>query len=320
MLMGVVSPSPSPGSPAHPPQRYAAPVDLTKFAWLSIAAALVTIAIKGVAAALTGSVGLLSDAAESLVNLVAAVVALFALRAAVKPPDAGHPYGHSKAEYFSAIVEGAMIFAAAGFIIVAAVRRLVTPVMPENLSIGLAISVGAALINGAVALVLLRKGRQAHSATLVADGKHLMTDVITSAAVLIGVLLVAVTHQARLDPVVALLAGLNIVWMGVTLIRDAGNNLLDAALPGTTVAMIDEVLDRFRTEHGAEFHAVRTRAAGNRQFVSMHVLVPGDWTVARGHDFCEDLVDAMTQTMPGLRVDTHLEPVEDSRSYEDIDI
>lgn len=320
MLVGVVPPSPSPGSHDHPPQRYSPPVDLTKFAWLSIAAALVTIVIKGVAAALTGSVGLLSDAAESLVNLVAAIVALFALRAAVKPPDDGHPYGHSKAEYFSAIIEGAMIFAAAGFIIVTAVRRLISPVMPENLGFGLAISVGAALINGAVALVLLRKGRQEHSATLVADGKHLMTDVITSAAVLLGVLLVALTDEARLDAVVALLAGLNIVWMGVTLIREAGNNLMDAALPAKTVDTIHEVLDRFRTEHGAEFHAVRTRAAGNRQFVSMHVLVPGDWTVARGHDFCEDLVDALTATMPSLRVDTHLEPVEDARSYKDIDI
>lgn len=320
MLAGVDSPSPSSEPPARATQRYAPPADLTKFAWLAIATALVTIAIKGVAAALTGSVGLLSDAAESLVNLVAAIVALFALRAAIKPPDAGHPYGHSKAEYFSAIIEGAMIFAAAGFIIATAVRRLITPVMPENLGIGLAISVGAALINGAVGLVLLRKGRQARSATLVADGKHLMTDVITSAAVLMGVLLVALTHQARLDPLVALLAGLNIVWMGVTLIREAGNNLMDAALPAETVDMIDEVLDRFRTEHGAEFHAVRTRAAGNRQFVSLHVLVPGDWTVTQGHDFCEDLVDTLTATMPSLRVDTHLEPVDDLRSYTDIDI
>jgi len=315
-----VTQQPTSSEAAHRPQRYTAPPDLTKFAWLSIAAAVVTITLKGFAAYLTGSVGLLSDATESLVNLVAAVVALFALRAAIRPPDSKHPYGRSKAEYFSAIVEGAMIFGAAAFIIYTAIRRLITPTMPENLGIGLGISVVAALVNGGVAMVLLRKGRQARSITLVADGKHLMTDVVTSAAVLIGVLLVALTHQARLDAVVALLAGLNILWTGYGLIREAGDNLMDAALPAETLEEINSVLDEFRTEHDVEFHAVRTRAAGHRRFVSMHVLVPGEWTVARGHDLCENLIDAMVEKVPDLRVDTHLEPAEDPRSYEDIDI
>jgi cation diffusion facilitator family transporter len=303
-----------------PPQRYHAPIDLTRFAWLSIAAALVTIAIKSWAAWLTGSVGLLSDAAESVVNLIAAIVALIALRVAIQPPDAGHPFGHSKAEYFSAIVEGTMIFVAAAFIIVEAVKRLIHPTMPEHLGVGLAMSVVASLVNGGVALILLHKGRQFGSATLHADGRHLMTDVMTSAAVLIGVGLVALTGVVRLDPIVALLAGLNILWTGYRLIHDAVNNLMDAALPPDELAKIDTVLNEYRRNHGAQFHAVRTRVAGNRHFVSMHVLVPGDWTVTQGHDYCEDLTDALVAAVPDLRVATHLEPVDDPRSYEDIDI
>ncbi|MCL1841583.1 MAG: cation diffusion facilitator family transporter [Propionibacteriaceae bacterium] len=303
-----------------PPQRYRPPVDLTRFAWLSIGAALVTIAIKGTAALMTGSVGLLSDAAESLVNLVAAIVALLALHVAIQPPDAGHPFGHSKAEYFSAMVEGAMIFVAAAFIITEAIRRMITPTMPERLGLGLAISVAASFVNLAVALVLLRKGRQEGSATLIADGKHLMTDVMTSAAVLVGVLLVALTHVAVLDPIVALLAGINICWTGFRLIRDSVNNLMDAALPAQELAAIDEILDEYRRKRGAQFHAVRTRVAGNRSFLSLHVLVPGNWTVTQGHNLCEDLTDALVAAMPDLRVTAHLEPSDDPRSYEDIDI
>jgi len=309
-----------PPAPTHPSQRYAPPVDLTRYAWLSIAAAIVTIAIKGTAALMTGSVGLLSDAAESLVNLVAAIVALLALHVAIQPPDAGHPYGHSKAEYFSAMVEGIMIFLAAAFIIVEASRRMLAPAMPEQLGLGLTISVAASFVNLGVGLVLLRKGHREGSATLVADGKHLMTDVMTSAAVLIGVLLVALTHVAILDPIVALLAGINICWTGFRLIRDSVNNLMDAALPAEELAQIDEVLNHYRRHHGTEFHAIRTRVAGNRSFLSMHVLVPGTWTVTRGHDFCEDLADALIAAVPDLRVDMHLEPINDPRSYEDMDI
>jgi cation diffusion facilitator family transporter len=213
-----------------------------------------------------------------------------------------------------------MIFVAAAFIIVEAVKRLIHPTMPENLGVGLLLSVIASLVNGGVALVLLRKGRQFGSATLHADGKHLMTDVMTSAAVLIGVGLVALTGVVRLDPIVALLAGVNILWTGFRLIHDAVNNLMDAALPPEELAKIDSVLDEYRRDRDAEFHAVRTRVAGNRHFVSLHVLVPGDWTVTQGHDFCEDLTDALVAALPELRVETHLEPAGDPRSYEDIDI
>ncbi|MCL2783216.1 MAG: cation diffusion facilitator family transporter, partial [Propionibacteriaceae bacterium] len=266
-------------TPSH--SRYAAPVDLTRFAWLSIGAALITITVKGLAAWMTGSVGLLSDAAESLVNLVAAVVALFALRVAAQPPDENHPYGHSKAEYFSAAVEGMMIFVAAAVIIAAAIDRLITPQPLERLGIGLLAALGASLVNGGVALVLLRQGRLRGSITLTADGKHLMTDVITSAAVLIGVGLVAVTGITRLDPVVALLAGANILWTGFRLVRDSVNGLMDTALPSDDVDELNALLDSFASDE-ISFHAVRTRVAGARHFASFHVLVPGGWTVKRG--------------------------------------
>lgn len=297
--------------------RYAPPVDLSKFAWLSVAAAVVTIGLKGGAAWLTGSVGLLSDAAESLVNLVAAIVALFALKVAIKPPDDNHPYGHSKAEYFSAAVEGVMIFVAAAFIIATSIERLLNPRMPEQLGLGLTISVAASLVNGAVAMVLLKHGRKHGSATLVADGKHLMTDVITSVAVLVGVALVAVTNQPVLDPVVALLAGANILWTGFGLIRSSVDGLMDVSLPEQTNIELLEVLDRFREPGRIEFHAVRTRQAGNRQFMEFHILVPAAWSVRRGHDMTEDVIDALIEVVPGVRVSAHLEPIEDPRSYAD---
>ncbi|NLH70519.1 MAG: cation transporter [Brooklawnia sp.] len=297
--------------------RYAPPVDLSKFAWLSVAAAVVTIGLKGGAAWLTGSVGLLSDAAESLVNLVAAIVALFALKVAIKPPDDNHPYGHSKAEYFSAAVEGVMIFVAAAFIIATSIERLLNPRMPEQLGLGLTISVAASLVNGAVAMVLLKHGRKHGSATLVADGKHLMTDVITSVAVLVGVALVAVTNQPVLDPVVALLAGANILWTGFGLIRSSVDGLMDVSLPEQTNIELFEVLDRFREPGRIEFHAVRTRQAGNRQFMEFHILVPAAWSVRRGHDMTEDVIDALIEVVPGVRVSAHLEPIEDPRSYAD---
>lgn len=297
--------------------RYQPPVDLTKYAWLSIAAAIVTIGLKGGAAWLTGSVGLLSDAAESLVNLVAAIVALYALKVAIKPPDENHPFGHSKAEYFSAAVEGIMIFVAAAFIIATSVERLINPRLPEQLGLGLAISVLASLVNGAVAMVLRKQGHKHHSATLIADGKHLMTDVITSAAVLIGVGLVAITKLPQLDPIVALIAGANILWTGFGLIRDAVNGLMDLSLPEQTNAELNAVLDQFKQPHKVDFHAVRTRRAGNRQFMEFHILVPGHWSVQRGHDFTEDIIDALVAAVPNVRVSAHLEPIEDPRSYAD---
>jgi len=300
-------------------RRYAPEVDLTRFAWLSIGAAVVTITVKAAGAWITGSVGLLSDAAESVVNLVAAIVALFALRVAAQPPDENHPYGHSKAEYFSAAVEGLMIFVAAAIIVYTAIERLFNPRPLEQIGLGLTLSVAGSIVNGAVAYVLLRKGREHNSATLVADGKHLITDVITSAAVLIGVALVTITGIPRLDPVVALLAGVNILWTGFNLVRNSVHGLMDIAIPAKDFDTLKDVLAGY-TSDDVSFHALRTRVAGNRYFASFHVLVPGDWTVKRGHDLTEDIIDAIVARLPSLRVDAHLEPREDPRSYEDIEI
>lgn len=289
--------------------------DLTKYAWLSIAAAVVTIALKFGAYVLTGSVGLLSDAAESIVNLVAAFVALLALHVAAQPADDDHHFGHSKAEYFSAVVEGLMIFVAALFILLTSVQRFLYPHPLENVGIGLAISIAASLVNGLVALVLLRAGRTHNSITLIADGKHLLTDVWTSVGVVAGVLLVGLTKWDRLDPVIAFLVGCNIIWTGWHLIRHSVDGLMDKAIDAERLAAITGVLDR-HTSPEVQYHGLRTREAGHRVFGSLHVLVPGSWTVQQGHDLVETIENDLAATIPDLDMSVHLEPREDPRSYE----
>lgn len=294
-------------------------VDLTKFAWLSIAAALATIALKTAAWWVTGSVGLLSDAAESVVNLIAAVVALFALRVAARPADKNHHFGHSKAEYFSSAIEGVMIFVAAAAIVGFAIERLIVPRPLEEIGIGLVISVVAALVNGAVAWVLLRAGRRYNSITLRADAHHLFTDLVTSAGVVVGVVLVGVTGWNWLDPVVALLVGINILWTGWRLVSESASGLMDESLPKEDNARLRQIL----TDHESDevhFHAFRTRISGARAFMEFHMLVPGAWSVQRGHDAMEDLIDLIRSEYTELRVIGHLEPIEDPRSYEDIHI
>jgi len=286
------------------------------YAALSIATAVVTIVLKGVAWKLTGSVGLFSDAAESLVNLAAAVIAFWALSVAARPPDEGHPHGHSKAEYFASAAEGFLIFAAALWICVAAWGRLQSPQALEGVSIGLAISVAASVINGAVALVLLRAGKRLRSITLRADGQHLLTDVWTSAGVVVAVALVQLTGWLRLDPLIAIAVAVNILWTGWKLVRESGLALIDAASPEEEQKLVAEALSKFQ-EQGILFHAIRTRVAGPRRFVSMHVLVPGSWTVQRGHDLCEQVEAAVRYALPSATVLTHLEPREDPVSWDD---
>ncbi|HIY24628.1 MAG TPA: cation diffusion facilitator family transporter, partial [Candidatus Brachybacterium merdigallinarum] len=292
-------------------------VDLRKFAWLSIAAAILTIALKTGAWAMTDSVGLLSDAAESTVNLVAAVVALIALTVAARPATERFLYGRAKAEYFSAAIEGLMIFAAAAVIMVTAVERFINPRPLENLGIGLLIVVIASLLNGGVALVLLRAGAEHNSITLRADGKHLMTDVVTSAGVLLGVGLVALTGWERLDALVAFAVGVNIVVTGIGLLRESLSGLLDKALPEEDHEIITEVLRR-RTDGTITFHGLQTREAGQQKYMNVHVLVPDEWTVKRGHDYIEELEAELYDCLPDLTVLTHLEPISDPASYEDI--
>lgn len=291
-------------------------VPLARFAWLSIAAAMLTIGLKAGAYALTGSVGLLSDALESIVNLVAAVVALIALTVAHQEPDDEHAYGHEKAEYFASGIEGGLILLAAASIAYAAIDRLIHPQPVEQLGIGLAVSVLASLINLGVAVRLRRAGREYRSITLEADARHLMTDVWTSIGVIVGVAAVAVTRWERLDPVIALLVAANIVWSGVQLVRRSALGLLDTALPAEERARIDAVLERYATG-GVQFHALRTREAGSRRFMSVHVLVPGEWTVQDGHALLEKIEGDIRGGVPGLTVFTHLEPLDDPVSWAD---
>jgi cation diffusion facilitator family transporter len=283
--------------------------DLAGYAWLSIAAALVTIGTKSVAAWITDSVSLFSDAAESIINLVAALAMLLALRVAAKPPDLEHQYGHTKAEYLSSALEGMMIFVAAGAICYAAISRLFSPVMPERLGSGMVISVVAAVINAVVAVVLLRAGQRHNSIALLADGKHLLTDIVTTGAVLLGVALVMLTGKAWLDPVVALIAGVNIAWTGFGVIRSSADSLLDRALPAADLGVIDDVLVEFQ-QQGVRFHGLRTRGASARRFLDVHVVVPGEWTILRGHELADQVESRLREQLPGLTVVTHIEPDE----------
>ena len=292
------------------------PAPLARFAWLSIATAIVTIVLKTVAWRLTGSVGLLSDAVESLVNLAAAAMTLVMVTLSVRPPDEDHAYGHTKAEYFASATEGSLILVAAAAIAWTAAQRLLHPAPLEQIGLGLAVSVGASAINLAVALVLLRAGRRHGSIAIEADGHHLMTDVWTSVAVVAGIGLVALTGWQRLDPIVAIVVAANIVWTGAQLLRRSALGLLDTALSPDERRRLVEVLDARRAP-GIQFHAVRTRQAGARRFVSLHVLVPGDWTVQRGHALVEEIERDIRGAIANATVDTHLEPVEDAVSFED---
>jgi cation diffusion facilitator family transporter len=292
---------------------------LTRFAWLSIAAAIVTIGLKGFAYLLTGSVGLLSDAVESLVNLVAAIMALAMLIVAARPADKEHQYGHSKAEYFASGVEGILIFFAAVSIGVAAVHRILDPRPLEQAGIGLAVAVVASAVNLIVARILLHVGRKSDSITLEADARHLMTDVWTSVAVIGGVGAVAITDWQVLDPVVALAVAVNIVRTGFQLMRRSVAGLMDAALPPDEYEKLLTVLNKYK-EQGIQFHAIRTRQAAGRRFVSIHVLVPGRWTTHKGHHVVEDIETDIRTALSGAIVFTHLEPVDDPLSFQDIEI
>ncbi|MFO1310590.1 MAG: cation diffusion facilitator family transporter [Burkholderiales bacterium] len=289
---------------------------VTRFAFLSLAASLVTISLKLAAWYLTDSVGMLSDALESMVNVVAAAATIWLLYLSARPPDDRHAYGYSKAEYFSSAFEGALILVAAALIAWAAVLRLVHPQPLEQVGIGIAVSTVASAINLGVARLLLGAARKHHSIALEADARHLMTDVWTSVGVVAAVVAVAATGWNWLDPVIALAVAGNIVFTGVSLLRRSAFGLMDEALPAERVGLINAVLDRYRAQ-GVEFHAIRTRAAAGRSFVSMHVLVPGAWTVKRGHDLVEQVEREVAATAPGTTVFTHLEPKEDPTSYKD---
>ena len=292
---------------------------LTRFAWLSIGAAVVTICMKTGAYFLTGSVGLLSDALESGVNLVAAVVALVALSIAAREPDDERPYGYQKAEYFSSGTEGGLILVSAALIIVSAVRRLLSPAPLESLGLGLLVSAAASAINFAVSLRLRDAGRKYQSITLEADARHLMTDVWTSVGVIVGVAAVALTGWLVLDPLVALAVGLNILRAGFDLVRRSARGLMDTAIPEHERAKLHSVLESYK-DRNVQWHAIRTRQAASRRFISMHALVPGAWTVQRGHDLVEEVEHDVREAIPNATVLTHLEPIDDPAAWADVNL
>jgi cation diffusion facilitator family transporter len=291
-------------------------VRLTRYAWLSIGAAVVTMVMKATAFALTGSVALLSDALETLVNLGAAIVALIALSVGARPPDEDHAYGHGKVEYFSSGVEGTLIVLAAAAIWVEAVNRLLHPQPLTVPGLGILITIAAALINLGVALVLRRVGRQERSIALEADAQHLLSDVWTSAAVVAGVGAVALTGWERLDPIIAFVVGGQLVYAGVQLLRRSTLGLMDTALPPSEYNAVQRVLQQF-SSRGVGYHALRTRQAGARAFVSVHIQVPGEWSVQRGHELLEEIESEIRRSVRGVTVFTHLEPAEDPVSWED---
>ena len=282
---------------------------LERFMWLSIAAAVVTICLKVAAAWVTGSVGFLSDAIESLINLVAALVGLWALKLSAKPADANHNFGHAKAEYFSAQVEGAMILVAAIIIIVTAIGRILNPQPVEQLGIGLLFSVISTLVNLGVGLVLVRSGEKYRSSTLAADGKHLLTDVWTTVGVIVGMVLVGLTGWQVLDPIVALVVGANILFTGYRLLRSAMLGLLSEALPPDEVAKIREYLSGFEASHGVAFTSLRTAAFGRGRLINVTMQVPGEWTVSRSHKLADDIEEGLATTLGGAETIVHVEPL-----------
>jgi len=289
---------------------------LTRFAWISIAASLLTIVLKTVAYELTGSVGLLSDAIESLVNLAGGIMALMMLKIAARPADTEHAYGHNKAEYFSSGVEGTLILVAAASIGYAAYGRLLDPKPLEQVGSGLLVSLAASVVNLATALLMMRVGRKRNSITLEANGHHLMTDVWTSVGVLAAVGAVALTGWTRLDPIVAFVVAANIVWTGVKIVRRSVAGLMDASLPDGDLDNIKKVFAQHEAM-GIQFHGLRTRQAGMRKFVSIDVLVPGAWSVQQGHDLVEKIEAEIRAVVSDSSVFTHLEPIEDPLSYAD---
>ena len=289
---------------------------LIKFAWLSLGTAVFTITLKLIAYYLTGSVGLFSDALEGFVNLAAAIVVFITLKIVEKPPDDEHEYGHDKAEYFSSGIEGTLIIIAALSILITSIERLLNPQLLEQVGIGLAIALVASAINLVVGQILMRAGKQHDSITLDADGKHLMSDVWTSVGIVGGLTIAMLSGFEWLDPVIAILVGLKIGWEGIQIFRHSAGGLMDVAIVPDERATIEAILDSYVTDR-VTWHALRTRQAGSRRFIDVHLLVPGVWPVQKAHDKAEEIANKIQDKVNYAKVITHIEPVEDPNSFDD---
>jgi len=276
---------------------------------LSIVAALGTVILKFVAWKLTGSIGLFSDAAESLVNVFAAVFALVALRVSALPPDDNHAFGHEKIEYLSAGLEGTLILLAAGAIIYSAIARLLDPAAVKELGWGLLVSALASLVNGVVAVAMMRVAKARDSIVLEADAHHLLADVWTSAGIIVGLLLIMVfPHALWLDPLIAILVALNILRTALELIRRAADGLMDVALPPIEVALLQKIL-KSSLPPTSRLEKLRTRKSGSRRFIEFNLLLPGEMTVAASHALCDQLEDVIHVEFANSEVVIHVEPV-----------
>lgn len=292
---------------------------LARYALIAVAAALATIALKTAAYLMTGSVAILSDALESLINLVTSLILLVALTIAARPADEEHAYGHTKVEYFASGFEGALILFAAASIGFVAFRRLLDPAPLQAVEAGLAIQGTATVLNLVAARLLFSVGQRYRSIGLEASAHHLMVDVWTSVAVIVGVAVAAVTGLAWLDPTIALIIAANIVRTGFSLVRRSMMGLLDTALPEESRSRIAAILEA-HAQAGVQYHALRTRQAGSWRFISFHILVPGGWTVQRGHDLLEEIEAEIRREIPSCTVFTHLEPIEDPLSWQDTEL
>lgn len=293
---------------------------LAQYARITVWVALFTFSVKLVAAYLTGSVGLLSDAMESVINLVSSGLLVVILRIAKQPPDPDHPFGHDKAEYFANGAQGTLILLAALGISVASVSRFLNPQDLQEGPLGLSLALLASLGNLLLAQVLRKQGNRLRSEALKGEATHLMSDVWTSVAVVLGVGLVYLTGYAWLDPLAALIVSLWIVYSGIQLINTSINGLMDRSLPDEARAVIVSVLERHKTESGIDYHALRSRMSGARTFVYVHILVPGAWSVKKGHELLHEIEEDVCGKLEGVALFTHLEPLEEQCSFDDIEI
>jgi cation diffusion facilitator family transporter len=286
---------------------------LKNFIYLSIAAAFITIMLKFLAWYVTDSVGLLSDALESCVNLIAALIALIILSIAEKPADDGHIFGHGKAEYFSGMIEGILIIIAAILIIKSAIPRIINPKELENVGIGLIISTGASVVNLIVAIILIKNGKKYNSIILEADGKHLMTDVYTSIGVFVAIGLVKLTGLTILDGIIGVIVAINILWTGYQLISKSTNGLLDSSLSKNDLLKITDLLKNLPEE--IDYHKLQTRQSGQQKFIEFHLLVPDNWTVKKAHDLADNIENNICNLFILTKVIIHIEPKDDPLSY-----
>ncbi|MCX6731295.1 MAG: cation diffusion facilitator family transporter [Candidatus Roizmanbacteria bacterium] len=291
----------------------------SKLAGVSIAASICTITLKLLAFFLTNSVSLLSDALESFVNLIAATITFFMVRLSLKPADETHPYGHGKAEYISSVAEGFFIIVAAGAIIFTAVQRLLNPISLDKPGLGLLFSIVASLINLGVGLVLIKNGKKRHSLALEADGHHLMTDVYTTAGVLVGLIIVYATRLYILDPIIAIIVGLNIISAGFSIMQKSLSGFMDSSIDKEYLDFVKSTFAEYKSQK-IEFHGMRTRQSGSRKFISFHMLVPGAWSVTQAHSLAEEVEKKIRTSIPQVTITIHIEPLEDPVSWEDTEL